>query len=245
MAAISCPLMLALLSAQASVAPNVEREHSGHSGASSIGPGICDPGMDMLPNHGGVAVRRCGKNGTVAGVGSNIDDATANTNGLLAVAEQGLVCGVSARDPYVSIAAPGVGIKGQCGSHSVSAYGMTTTTAGQNLLELAINLAATQAWCNVDYYYGAAHGYRYPYSCNRTGQAWSVAGIGSSVDDSNAIAMRLVKKSSETGRHCYFDNAELNGVVFRAYLHCNGTTYTGFGSSVTSAAKDAAAQAGA
>jgi hypothetical protein len=59
------------------------------------------------------------------------------------------------------------------------------------------------------------------------------------------MAMRLVKKSSKTGTHCYFDNAELNGVVFRAYLHCNGSTYTGFGSSVTAAAKDAAAQAGA
>jgi len=245
MAAISFPLMLALLSTQASVAPNVEREHSGHSGASSIGPGICDPGVDMLPNHGGVAVRRCGKNGTVSGVGSNIDDATANANGLLAVAEEGPVCSVLAHDPYVSIPAPGVGIKGQCDSTSLSAYGLSTTTAGRNLLELAINLAATQASCNVDYYYGSAHGYRYPYTCSRAGQSWSIAGIGSSVDDSNAIAMRLAKKSSETGTHCYFDNAELNGVVFRAYLHCNGSTYTGFGSSITAAAKDAAAQAGA
>ncbi len=237
MAAISFPLMLALLSTQAPMAANAERDYTGPAGASSIGPGICDPGMDML--------RRCGKNGTVAGVGSNIDAATANTNGFLAVAEEGPVCSVFARDPYVSIPAPGVGIKGECSSTPISAYGMTTTTAGQNLLELAITLAATQARCNVDYYYGSAHGYKYPYSCTRPGQSWSVAGLGSSVDDSNAMAMRLVKKSSKTGTHCYFDNAELNGVVFRAYLHCNGSTYTGFGSSVTAAAKDAAAQAGA
>ncbi|MCF3502368.1 hypothetical protein [Stenotrophomonas geniculata] len=245
MAAISFPLMLALLSAQAPMAANAERDYTGPTGASSIGPGICDPGMDMLPNGGGVVIRRCGKNGTVAGVGSNIDAATANTNGFLAVAEEGPVCSVFARDPYVSLPAPGVGIKAQCSSTPLSAYGMTTTTAGQNVLELAINLAATQAWCNVDYYNGSAHGYKYPYTCNRPGQSWSVAGLGSSVDDANAMAMRLVKKSSKTGTHCYFDNAELNGVVFRAYLHCNGSTYTGFGSSVTAAAKDAAAQAGA
>ncbi len=240
MAVISHFLMVALASSQAPMGPHVEEGR-----ASASRSAICDPGVEMLPNGGGVVVRRCGSNGTVAGVGSNIDAATVNANGLLAVAEQGFVCGVSARDPYVTRPAPGVGIKADCSGRSISAYGMTTTTAGQNLLELAINLAESQAACDVDYYTGSAHGYRYSYECSRPGANWKVAGIGSSVDDSNAIAMRLVKRSSDTGGYCTFDNAELNGVVFSANLQCNGTTYMGYGSTVTAAAADAAAQAGA
>lgn len=243
---ISFPLMLALLSSQAPApAGTVGSDVVKGMNAGLLSSAICDPGMELLPDGGGVVVRRCGSNGTVAGVGSNIDAATTNANGLLAVAEKGVVCGVSARDPYVSMPAPGVGIKADCNGSSISAYGMTATTAGMNILELAINLAGSNVTCNVDYYYGAAHGYRYPYTCSRPGASWGVAGIGSSVDDANAIAMRLIKKSSETGTHCVFDNAELNGVVFRVILGCNGSTYMGYGSNITAAAMDAAAQAGA
>jgi len=211
----------------------------------SIGPGICDSGTELLRDGGGVVVRRCSSSGNVAGVGSNIDAAATNANGLLAVAEQGFACSVSARDPYVSSAAPGVGIKASCLGPSISAYGMTVTSAGQNMLELAENLAATQARCNVGYYKPSVHGFVFLYNCVRVGASWGAAGLGSSIDDSNAMAMRLVKKSSATGTHCTFDPAKLNGVVFKASLRCNGKSYEGYGSSVTAAANDAAVQAGA
>jgi len=241
----SSALIMMTLVATTAISGNTAEVDPSHRASALVGPGICDPGTELLRDGGGVVVRRCGSRGTVGGVGSNIDAASLNANGLLAVAEQGFVCSVSARDPYVSNAAPGVGIKASCGGPSISAYGMSVTSAGQNMLELAVNLAATQAQCNAGYYTPSVHGYRYPYNCVRVGQSWGATGLGTSIDDSNAMAMRLVKKSSATGTYCDFDPAQLNGVIFKATLRCNGKWYEGYGSSVTAAANDAAVQAGA
>jgi len=242
---ISSSIMVAVISAGASVPTSMPSPDAGQAGSMSLS--VCNLPPELLPDGGGVVVRRCGNNGTVGGVGSNIDAATINANGLLAVAEQGVVCNVWSRDPYVSIPAPAVGIKADCRGASVSAFGMTTTTAGENMLELAINLAATGVKCSVNYYYASKHGFRFPYTCDRVGARWTVSGLGSNIDDSNDIAMRLAIKSSKGAYSgdCQFQDAELNGVVFKATLLCNGKRYQGYGSTVTAAANDAAVQAGA
>lgn len=203
------------------------------------------PLASVIPGVAGAMVSRCSSMGDVYGAGNNVSDAAINAIGFVAVADEGVKCTMQLNDAVTSNKAPGIGIKAFCNGRQVAAYGKTATVSASNVLAIAEHFAATTVSCNAGYYSASIHGFLYPYDCARTGAAWSVAGLGSSIDDANAMALRLMVRSTPEAAACRFDKAELAGVIFRARLTCGRSSYVGVGSTVTAAANDAAAQAGA
>ncbi len=194
-----------------------------------------------------LATRSC--NGAqVYGIGVSHEEALQNLAGFLAVREAGLNC--SANTGSVSTGSYGVGVYANfsCGGRPITAVGSSPTIAANNALAIATEMAATGAYCSAPAqgaYYPELHGFRFTYSCGKSGGgSWSVAGLGSSIDDANAAVVRMLPSSAGTRRTCRFEPAELNGVIFRARLNCNSNANSGYGSSITSAVNDALAQAG-
>ncbi len=194
-----------------------------------------------------LAMRSC--NGAqVYGIGVSHEEALQNLSGFLAVREAGLNCYASTSSISSGSYGTGVYANFSCGGRPITAVGSSPTIAANNALAVATEMAATGAFCSAPTqgaYYPELHGFRYTYSCGKSGGgSWSVAGLGSSIDDANAAVIRMLPSSATTGRTCRFEPAELNGVIFRARLTCNSKSYSGYGSSITAAVNDALAQAG-
>ncbi|GEM_PF-403240 len=203
----------------------------------------------MSSNSSTLAKRQC--NGSyVFGIGGSVDDAVENLNGFMAVKEAGVGCHTNATSVVSGAYGLGVFAKFTCNGWPIAGAGNSATTAARNSLAIATEMAATGTHCRAperESYSPETYGFRFRYSCGntRTLKVWSVSGLGSNIDDANAIAMRMMRHSSASGQSCAFDKADINGVILRATLRCGGSFVQGYGSSVTAAANDALAQVGA
>lgn len=195
-----------------------------------------------------LAVRQC-SGSYVYGIGVSPDEAVQNLNGFMAVKEAGISCSANVNSVYPGSYDIGVHAQFSCKGYPITAIGSTPTIAANNALEIATEMAASGSHCSAmrqGSFYPDPHGYRFLYNCrNARGIAWSIKGLGSTIDHSNAAAMKLMHYTATNPDGCTFSQAELNGVIFNATLGCYRKSFRGYGSSVTSAATDALTQAGA
>lgn len=205
--------------------------------------------VGMTSNSSTLAKRQC-NGGYVYGIGVSVNEAVENLNGFMAVLQAGVSCSADATSIQTGAYGKGVYASFVCNGWPIAGVGNSPTTAARNSLAIATEMAATGTHCRAPLsgsYYPESYGFRYHYDCGntRTLMTWSISGLGASIDDANTIAMRLMRFSTATGQSCSFDRAEINGVILKAPLTCNGSLILGYGSSVTAAANDALAQIGA
>jgi len=203
--------------------------------------------IEMTGRSSILAIRSC-TGGNLYGIGTSADEAIQNLNGFMAVKEAGISCSAGASGVYTGPFNTGTYANFTCNGRPTIAVGSTPTIAANNVLELAVELAASGAHCSAGNtsYYPESHGFRFSYNCTKSGNAgWSVNGLGSSIDDANSTALRVVRFTAQNPGGCMFSPASLNGAIFSTTFVCNRSHIQGYGSSVSSAAADALTQIGA
>jgi hypothetical protein len=207
---------------------------------------------------GGYVVTRVCDGTTMKGVGTTLDDAVANVNGLAALLPHNVKCTYSdvTGGPGAFVAKYVCRRTDSTGgpiSSSANAGGIggTLTDAGTNALGFAQLFAATNLRCEPSEVVVVPGGYVSAFSCrdpNATGGPLNTfaktGGIGMTSTDAGINNLGFAEVYAAVGNRCYTKQSDIkiSGPGFEVKYTCTGSNVTGYGSTLTSAGADALIQ---
>lgn len=215
--------------------------------------GRCVSNTNIVP--GGFTVSRCYNGNTVGGIGTTLDDAVANANAMSSLLSQGIQCtyntGTMSEGMFMIAFACSKESYNFGRAGSVGGVGTTFTDAGLNALTFAQLFAASDGYrCNHSSADIGLGGYitkfncGYPNTDGSIGRSSLIAGVGSTATDS-AINNAGFAELGASGIICSTSGSSIsiNAGAYKVRFSCNGQNVYGFGSTLTSAGRDALLQA--
>ncbi len=215
------------------------------------------PTTTILP--GIFIVRRSCDGTSVSGIGTTLDDAVTNVNAFAALLDQGLRCNYSSFAPT-----PGTfdvdftcskrdGNEGGIGRAGyIGGVGTTATDAGTNGLGFAqLYLASNGYRCSASELevlpggFVTDFGCSFPNTSGGIGRASTVSGIGSTSTDAAQNALGFAELAASIDQRCStsIGSVRIRNLAFEVDFTCTGARVTGYGSTLTSAGRDALLQA--
>ena len=248
-----CLLAAALASASLIASP------TSHAAGPDVNPmaSCSSPTTTIQP---GIFIVRRSCDGTiVGGIGTTLDEAVTNVNAFATLLDQGLRCNYSSFEPtpgtfdvdFACSKTDGSG-SGLGYANYISGVGTTATDAGVNALGFAQLYTASNGYrCRGAQLDPLVGGFITDFSCsfpNTSGQigyAGRISGIGSTSTDAAQNALEFAELAVSTDRRCTTSRAsvKLNGLAFEVRFSCGNRTVVGYGSTLTSAGRDALLQA--
>ncbi|WP_295967829.1 hypothetical protein [uncultured Xanthomonas sp.] len=227
---------------------------------SPIGPLATCGGISSQVFAGGYVVNRTCDGSNISGFGTTLDDAVSNVNEFSKLLDQGLSCSYGSFQATpgafntnfncsLKNAGGGLGRSGQ-----IAGIGTTATDAGNNVLDFAKLYAASSGYqCSSAQIQLLNGGFITDFSCaypntgGGLGRSDTISGIGSTSTEAAQNARGFAELAASVKRVCRTTSGSirLNGVIFEVTFTCSNTgrAVVGYGSTLTSAGRDALMQA--
>ncbi|MEL1265750.1 hypothetical protein [Pseudoxanthomonas putridarboris] len=192
----------------------------------------------------------------ISGIGTTMDTATSNANAIASLLQYDVRCSYSSYSGgpgafVVSFGCSRPNSDGTTGRSShVGGVGTTLTDAGNNIFGFAQLYAASNGYrCDssetkvIPGGYITNFGCGYPSTSGGTGRASTIGGIGSTATDAAQNTLGFAELGASIDRKCSIVSAGIVGAAFEVRVSCSGRSVTGYGSTLTSAGRDALLQA--
>ena len=196
---------------------------------------------------GGYKVKRLCGGYYISGMGTVLNDAVVNAGHFGAFSPA-----VRCYDTGVDQHPGGYVTRFSCSNKSIGGFGTTVTDAATIAKDMAALLAGSSGVsCGAEStsaVSGFPGGFQFNMSCRGTGTplAVSISGVGTTASDAGDVALGFAQLVATTGNSCFVGRGDvrLSGMLYEILYSCDGGKIVrGYGSTATSAALDALANA--
>lgn len=229
----------------------------GYASGSQVSPMLACGSPTTTVLQGGFVVSRSCDGKRVSGIGSTIDDATANVGEIAQLLNYGVRCNYStiSGGPGAFIASFACSKPNDDGTigraSSIGGIGTLMTDTGLNVLGFAQLYTASNGYrCNPSQTTAVPGGYVANFGCgfpspDGIGRASTISGIGSNATDAGQNALGFAELGASIDLKCSTSATSIKvvGSAFEVRFGCNGRSVIGYGSTLTSAGRDALLQA--